>query len=84
MVNSVRLRETRSAKREDIESSGSFTGCFSYNSNTEPSPIQLPPERRVYVCDFSNPDDTFRDSLSNVGGSFLVDEWQQKLLLRVN
>lgn len=49
----------RSAKRKDIEDEGYFTGCFSYNRNTRPSPKALPPERRIHVCDFSNPDDTF-------------------------
>jgi transcriptional regulator with XRE-family HTH domain len=58
----------RSAKREDVETSGSFTGCFSYNSNTEPSPQRLPAERRVYVCDFRNPDDTF--------SRFILERWR--------
>lgn len=49
----------RSAKRKDIEDEGYFTGCFSYNRHTRPSPNTLPPERRVHVCDFSNPDDAF-------------------------
>jgi transcriptional regulator with XRE-family HTH domain len=58
----------RSAKRKDIEDEGYFTGCFSYNKNTHPSPSTLPAERRVYVCDFSNPDDIF--------SQFIVRRWQ--------
>ena len=49
----------RSAKRMDIEDEGYFTGCFSYNRNTRPSLGSLAPERRIYVCDFRNPDDEF-------------------------
>ena len=49
----------RSAKRKDIEDEGYFTGCFSYNANTIPSDGSLPADRRIYVCDFRNPDDSF-------------------------
>lgn len=49
----------RSAKRKDVEDEGYFTGCFSYNRNTRPSPARLPAERRVHVCDFRNADDVF-------------------------
>lgn len=49
----------RSAKRKDIEDEGYFSGCFSYNRNTEPSPKSLPVERRIYVCNFNNPNDVF-------------------------
>lgn len=58
----------RSAKRKDIEDEGYFTGCFSYNANTQPSSQNLPVERRVYVCDFSNPDDAF--------SRFILARWQ--------
>lgn len=58
----------RSAKRKDIEDEGYFTGCFSYNQNTRPSPISLPPERRVYVCNFGSPDDAF--------SRFIISRWQ--------
>jgi len=59
----------RSAKRKDIEDQGYFTGCFSYNSHTRPSPATLPPERRIYLCNFSNPDDVF--------SRFIVQWWQR-------
>jgi len=59
----------RSAKRKDIEDEGYFTGCFSYNKHTQPSPDTLPAERRVYVCDFANPDDVF--------SRFILKRWQQ-------
>jgi len=58
----------RSAKRKDIEDDGFFTGCFSYNRNTLPSPAILPPERRVHLCDFANPDDAF--------SRFILLRWQ--------
>lgn len=58
----------RSAKRRDIEDEGYFTGCFSYNRNTKPSLSTIPAERRVYVCDFTNPNDTF--------SQFILDRWQ--------
>jgi hypothetical protein len=58
----------RSAKRKDIEDSGYFTGCFSYNRNTLPSPAGLPAERRVHSCDFSDPDDVF--------SRFILERWQ--------
>ena len=59
----------RSAKRKDIEDEGYFTGCFSYNRLTQPSAATLPAERRVHVCDFSNPDDVF--------SQFILRRWQQ-------
>ncbi len=59
----------RSAKRLDIEDQGEFTGCFSYNRNTRPSPETLPPERRVQVCDFTNSDDAF--------SQFILRRWQE-------
>ena len=49
----------RRAKRKDIEDDGYFTGCFSYNENTQPSVFGLPAKRRVHVCDFSNSDNAF-------------------------
>jgi transcriptional regulator with XRE-family HTH domain len=58
---------TRSAKRRDIEDDGLFTGCFSYNANTIPSPIALPEDRRIYVCNFSNSCDTF--------SRFIISRW---------
>ena len=58
----------RSAKRKDIEDEGYFTGCFSYNRQTQPSPATLPAERRVYLCDFANPDDVFTQ--------FIVQRWR--------
>jgi transcriptional regulator with XRE-family HTH domain len=59
----------RSAKRKDIEDEGYFTGCFSYNSHTLPSPNTLPLERQVHVCNFADPDDVF--------SRFILQRWQQ-------
>jgi len=61
----------RSAKRKDIEDEGYFTGCFSYNRNTIQTTRRRPPERRIYVCDFRDPDDTF--------SRFILQRWQEML-----
>lgn len=58
----------RSAKRRDIEDEGYFTGCFSYNQNTRPSPESLPAERRIHVCNFANPNDVF--------SQFILRRWK--------
>jgi transcriptional regulator with XRE-family HTH domain len=59
----------RSAKRKDIEDQGYFSGCFSYNSRTVPSRTSLPLARRIYVCNFGNPDDEF--------SSFILARWRE-------
>jgi transcriptional regulator with XRE-family HTH domain len=61
------LGNSRSAKRKDTEDEGYFTGCFSYNSNTISSPTNIANEQRIYVCDFSNPDDEF--------SRFILQRW---------
>lgn len=60
--------DRRSAKRKDIEDEGYFTGCFSYNRNTQPSVPSMADERRVFVCDFSTPNDAF--------SAFIRQRWQ--------
>ncbi|MDZ4153994.1 helix-turn-helix domain-containing protein [Methylicorpusculum sp.] len=62
-----KLGDSRSAKRKDIEDEGYFTGCFSYNLNTIPSLSSLADEQRIYVCDFTNPDDAF--------SRFILQRW---------
>ncbi len=62
-------RGQRSAKRKDIEDEGYFTGCFSYNTNTQPSVKPIAPERQVHVCDFQNPNDLF--------SRFIRERWQR-------
>lgn len=52
-------RGERNAKRRDIEDEGYFTGCFSYNQNTNQSEDGVDSDRMVYVCDFKDPDDAF-------------------------
>lgn len=64
-----RVHGRRSAKRRDIEDEGYFSGCFSYNQNTEASPDALPAERRVYVCNFRDPNDAFSE--------FIITRWQE-------
>lgn len=51
--------DSRSAKRKDIEDDGFFSACFSYNRNTASTPEDYQARGRVYVCDFSNPNDAF-------------------------
>jgi hypothetical protein len=58
----------RSAKRKDVEDDGYFTGCFSYNKQTQPSQMTLPVERRIHVCDFANPNDEF--------SQFILARWR--------
>lgn len=60
--------DPRSAKRKDFEVDGFFSGCFSYNATTKPTPRgQKHVASRVHVCDFSDPDDDF--------SRFLLAEW---------
>jgi len=53
--------DPRSAKRKDIEDDGFFSACFSYNTNTLPTPASYKSNARVIVCDFSNPNDAFTE-----------------------
>jgi len=50
-------KDGRSAKRKDIEDDGYFSACFSYNSNTQPTPSRQKAKARVTVCDFNHPQD---------------------------
>ena len=71
-VNNGELGKTednmKNAKRKDIESEGYFTGCFSYNKNTQQSPMSLSEDKRIYVCDFKDPADIF--------SSFIIKRWK--------
>jgi len=62
--------DERSAKRKDIESDGYFSACFSYNSNTVPTPPRAKARARIHVCDFDNPDDTF--------SRFIIESWGKR------
>ena len=59
----------RSAKRKDIEDDGYFSGCFSYNFNTVPTPSSINAAANIQVCGFGNPDDAF--------SRFIVSEKQR-------
>jgi transcriptional regulator with XRE-family HTH domain len=48
-----------SSKRKNIEEDAEFSACFSYNSNTVPTPPTRRARARIYVCDFGNPKDVF-------------------------
>lgn len=62
--------DKRSAKRKDIEDDGYFSACFSYNSRTQPTPLDQSAHGRIYVCDFSDPTaDTF--------ARFVIDAWKR-------
>ncbi|MCX5639058.1 MAG: helix-turn-helix domain-containing protein [Planctomycetota bacterium] len=60
-------RDKRSAKRKDIEDDGVFSACFSYNSNTVPTPPAQKAKSRIYTCNLTNSDDAF--------SRFIVNEW---------
>ena len=51
--------EQMSDKRRDFEEHGHFSACFSYNSNTIPTPENDNAASRIFVCDFRNPNDRF-------------------------
>ena len=48
-----------SDKRRDFEEHGHFSACFSYNKNTVPTLDNSSASSRIFVCDFTNPDDGF-------------------------
>ena len=58
-----------SDKRRDFEVNGYFSACFSYNRNTMPTEGETV-AARIYVCDFTNPDDQF--------SQFLLDSLGQR------
>lgn len=60
-----------SDKRRDFEEHGHFSACFSYNRNTTPTPEDADAEARIFVCDFTNPDDRF--------SRFLISALRQRL-----
>ena len=57
-------RRKHSEKRKDIEEHGHFSACFSYNTNTIPTPENHHTQSRIFVCGFQNPDDIFTAFLS--------------------
>jgi transcriptional regulator with XRE-family HTH domain len=62
--------DRRSDKRKDIEERGLFSGCFSYNHRTRPTPEGQRVLARVHVCDFQNPDDAF--------SRFILADWHRR------
>ena len=59
-----------SDKRRDFEVNGYFSACFSYNRNTMPTKGETV-TARIYVCDFTDPDDQF--------SQFLMDSLSQRM-----
>ena len=65
-----RQKDGRNAKRKDIEDDGYFSACFSYNQNTEPTPIEYQKSKaKIYTCDFCEPDDHF--------SKYVIDKWNE-------
>ena len=63
-------KDTRSAKRKDIEDDAFFSACFSYNKNTKPTPNEQVANARIIVCGFANAEtDAFH--------TFIVSEWER-------
>jgi transcriptional regulator with XRE-family HTH domain len=62
--------EQVSAKRLDIERDRKFDACFSYNTNTRPTPAGQAASARVHVCDFRDPADAF--------AAHLLRKWQDR------
>lgn len=48
-----------SDKRRDFEEHGHFSACFSYNKNTVPTSDNNNAQARIFVCNFTDPDDDF-------------------------
>ena len=59
-----------SDKRRDFEVNDYFSACFSYNRNTMPTKGETA-AARIYVCDFTDPDDQF--------SQFLMDSLSQRM-----
>ena len=60
-----------SDKRRDFEEHGHFSACVSYNRNTIPTPAGNNAAARIFVCDFTNPNDHF--------SRFLISALRQRL-----
>lgn len=58
-----------SDKRRDFEEHGHFSACFSYNQNTIPTQDNNNAAAKIFVCDFTDPDDHF--------SQFLISALQQ-------
>lgn len=62
-------KDSRSAKRKDIEEDAYFSACFSYNRNTAPTPLGQNAKARIFSCDFKSADDAF--------SQFILTAWQR-------
>ncbi len=60
-----------SDKRRDFEEHDYFSACLSYNRNTIPTREETDSASRIFVCDFTNPDDRF--------SRFLIERLRQRL-----
>ena len=54
-----------SDKRRDFEEHGHFSACFSYNKNTVPTLDSNNAQARIFVCNFTDPDDKFSRFLTS-------------------
>ncbi|PID50431.1 MAG: hypothetical protein CR991_01500 [Proteobacteria bacterium] len=62
-------KDKRSAKRKDIEDDAFFSACFSYNHNTNPTPLNQNSNASIYICGFNNPD-------SDAFFNFICSSWE--------
>ncbi|MBS1533273.1 MAG: helix-turn-helix transcriptional regulator [Bacteroidetes bacterium] len=53
--------DLRNDKRKEFEEEGYFSACFSYNSNTNPTPEGQKATSRIYKMDFKNVNDEFTE-----------------------
>ena len=59
----------RSDKRKDIEVSGVFSGCFSFNARTEET-TDVDASSKIYVCNFKPADDSFVEHVKGMASKF--------------
>lgn len=55
--------DQRINKRLDFEEEGYFSACYSYNTNTLPTPLGQKATARVHVMDFKQVNDAFSDAV---------------------
>lgn len=51
--------DKRTDKRKEFEEEGYFSACFSFNSNTKPTPVNQKATARIFRMKFLNPNDEF-------------------------
>ncbi len=67
----------RSAKRVDIEDNGYFSSCYSYNTNTYPTPANQTSTAQIYCGNFNNAE-------SDIFHQHICDHWEKFKELQTN